>query len=229
MATEDTKKVEYEEVTVDDTPLSEEEKKETRKKQYIIAGILAAIVLIVGGTVYYFYQYLPEQEAKAEREMFRAIQYYKMDSLDLALNGTGQYPGFLRIIKKYDGTKRANLAKLYTGSIYLKKNQPELAIKYLKDFSTGENLISAAAYSALGNAYLQLKKYEEAAEYFEKAAETEENSYTSPMFLLDAATAYELAGKKQKALEVYRKIKQKFPNSEEGQQIDKYIYRLKAQ
>ncbi len=218
-------KVEYEELTVDDT--SEESGQGMDKKQRtIVSAVLLGLVLLVGGAFYYFYTYLPEQEAKAEKEMFRAVQFYEMDSLDLALNGSGQYPGFLRIIDKYSGTKKANLARFYVGSIFLKKGDATKALKYLEDFDYEENMISAAAYSARAAAYMELGKYQEAAKYYEKAAETEENSYTSPLLLIDAATAYELAGKKSEALEVYKRIKKKFPNSEEGQQVDKFIKRL---
>ena len=47
---------------------------------------------------------------KAAEAMFKAEEYYRMDSVNLALNGDGQYPGFLKIISKYGGTDAANLA-----------------------------------------------------------------------------------------------------------------------
>ncbi len=227
MSEKENVKVEYEELTVDDTPESGSEGID-KKQKTIVSAVLLGIILLVGGAFYYFYTYLPEQEAKAEKEMFRAVQFYEMDSLDLALNGSGQYPGFLRIIDKYSGTKKANLSKFYVGSIFLKKGDPNKALKYLEDFDYDENMISAAAYAARAGAYMELKNFEKAAKYYEKAAETEENSYTSPLLLIDAATAYELAGKNSEALEVYKKLKKKFPNSEEGQQVDKFIQRLEV-
>ncbi len=42
--------------------------------------------------------------------MFKAEEYYRMDSLNLALNGDGQNLGFLKVIDRYGGTDAGNLA-----------------------------------------------------------------------------------------------------------------------
>lgn len=56
-----------------------------------------------------------------------------MDSVNLALNGDGMNWGFLRVIDKYGGTKAGNLANFYAGDCYIKLNENEKAIKYLKN------------------------------------------------------------------------------------------------
>ena len=54
-----------------------------------------------------------ENEAKAQ--MWMAEQYFERDSFNLALNGDGNYLGFLDIIEEYGITKSANLANYYYG------------------------------------------------------------------------------------------------------------------
>jgi len=193
----------------------------------LFSGILIGIVVLIGGLIWFYQSYLPEQEKEAQEQMIWAIRFFEKDSLDLALNGTSQYPGFLQLEKEYALTKSGELCKYYIGIIYLQKGQLDLAIDYLEDFDKGENFISASAYAALGAAYVEKGEYIKGAKNYLKAAEIRPNTYTSPIFLLDAAYAYELANMPVRALEIYQKIKKQYPNSEEGKQVDKYIARLK--
>ena len=47
--------------------------------------------------------------------MWKAEEYYRIDSFQAGTNGDGQNPGFLNIISKYGGTEAANLASFYAG------------------------------------------------------------------------------------------------------------------
>ena len=71
---------------------------------------LAAIVLLVGlgwlGKLY-----LNKRNNEAQSQMFQAEKYLEIDSLKLALNGDGNYLGFLDIAKDYKFTNSGNLAK----------------------------------------------------------------------------------------------------------------------
>lgn len=107
---------------------------ETNKK--IILGIAVAVVVIVGGWILYNNMVVKPKEERAAEAMFKAEEYFRMDSLAVALNGDGQNKGFLNVIKNFDGTKAANLAHFYAGVIYLKTHDFNNAVKQLKDFDT---------------------------------------------------------------------------------------------
>ena len=77
---------------------------------------LIAIILIIGGYFGYKNFISEPNEKKASEAIFRAEEYYRLDSARLALNGDNLNPGFLKIISKYSGTKAANLASFYAGS-----------------------------------------------------------------------------------------------------------------
>jgi len=149
--------------------------------------------------------------------------------LKLALNGDGSYPGFLQIIDDYGMTKSAKLAHYYAGIIYLNQGSYEEAIDHLEKFNTKDVMLAPMAKGAIGDAYMELGKKEEAAAQYVKAAETYNNEFTTPVFLQKAAWAYEDAGNKEKALEIYNKIKTEYPRSAESRDIEKYITRLKGQ
>src|SRR4029450_4842040 len=78
---------------------------------------LLAIIALVGGYLAYNSFIKEPKEQKAEEAIFRAEEYFRMDSLDKALNGDGITQGFLKIISRYGGTEAANRAEFYAGTI----------------------------------------------------------------------------------------------------------------
>ena len=78
---------------------------------------LFVIILIVGGYLAYRYLVIEPNEKKASEAMFRAEEYYRADSANLALKGDNVNAGFLKIISKYGGTKAANLADFMPGAV----------------------------------------------------------------------------------------------------------------
>ncbi|MFZ9695311.1 MAG: tetratricopeptide repeat protein [Chitinophagaceae bacterium] len=191
----------------------------------LVAGII--IVAIAG---WYSYQefYQAPREKKAVEAMFRAEDYYRQDSVALALNGDGQNLGFLTIINRYGGTKAANLANFYAGSCYLKLNENAKAIDYLKKFSTDSKLLQARAYKLLGDAYGDSGKNAEALSYYKKAGNHfEKDEVNSPEYLFMAAYFAEQVMKDSKqAIEIYEEIRTKFPRSQQSYDAEKYLARL---
>lgn len=199
------------------------------KNQKILGIVIGAIALVV--LAYFGFQrfYLAPRETQAQSQMFMAEKYFEQDSLKLALNGDGQYPGFLEIIDDYGMTKSAKLAHYYAGIIYLNEGQFEEAISHLKKFKTKDVLVQPMAQGAIGDAYMELGKTAEAADYYLRASKISENEFTTPVFLQKAAWAFEDAGNNAKALEAYERIRVEFPRSAEARDVEKYIARLKGQ
>jgi tetratricopeptide (TPR) repeat protein len=195
------------------------------KNQKILFIVIGAIVIVVMGFFGFkrFYQAPKEQEGT--EQMFMAERYFEMDSLNLALNGDGMYPGFLEIIDDYGMTNASNLSKYYAGICYLRLGNYDEAIDYLKAFKGKDQIIGAMAAGALGDAYMEKTQTSKAAGYYMEAAEMNENEFTTPMFLLKAGMAYELLGEYGNALKCFERIKFGFANSNEARDIDKFIAR----
>ena len=159
--------------------------------------------------------------------MFKAQQYFANDSLDLALNGDGQNKGFLSAISNYGSTKSGKLAHFYAGVIYLKKGDFNKAIEYLKDFSTDSKQIQMVAYGRLADAYSEAGKKDEAVDYYKKAGNYfPEDENSAAEFLFRAGYLLESQNKNTEAVELYKQIKEKYPKTQMGFSIDKYINRL---
>jgi tetratricopeptide (TPR) repeat protein len=193
----------------------------------VASYVLLAIVVIVAGYFAYHNLVSEPNEKKATEAMFRAEQYYRLDSARLALNGDNINAGFLKVIARYGGTKAANLASFYAGSCYLKLGDYNNAIKYLKDFSTSVQQLQERDYGLLGDAYSELNRKDEAAEQYKKAGTYfEKDELLSPEYLFRSGYLYESMGKTQDAISMYRLIKDKYPTSQRGADIDKYLARL---
>jgi TolA-binding protein len=191
----------------------------------VVLGVTVVILLIVGG--YFGYKYYKNtQNTEAQKEMFQAVYYFEADSLDHALNGDGNNLGFLQIIDEYGITEAANLANYYAGLCYLKQGKFALARFYFEDFNSNDLLVQARAYSLIGDTYMEEQKFEDAAKFYNKAANYKPNKYFSPAYLMKEALAYEKLNQNDKAKETYDKIINQYWDSGEYQNARKFKARL---
>ena len=206
----------------------------TRAEKYIeenqksLSVIIIAIIVIVGGYLGYNKFYLEPANNDAHAAMYVAEQYFETDSFRLALNGDGQNFGMLDIIDEYGVTPAANLARYYAGISYLQLGEYDNAIDQLKKFDSEDIMVASIALGAIGDSYAELGDDNKALEYYLKAAERRENEFTSPIYLKKAAIIYENIQRYDKALQIYESIREKFPETEIGQEMDRYIASVKV-
>ena len=198
---------------------------ENQKPITIILIVLVAIVLGYFGFQRY---YIQPKEEKAQKDMFMAEKYFGQDSLKLALNGDGINPGFLDIARRYKFTKSAGLANYYAGAIYMKQGEFSQAIDHFKKFKSKDQLLMPMALGATGDAYVELGNNSKAVSYYLKAAKAGKNEFTAPVFLLKAGWAYELMSDYKNAIDVYKRIREEFPTSNEARELEKYIARAEG-
>ena len=187
-------------------------------------GVVVAVI-ICALLVHQFI--ITPRNQKAEESIFAAQTLFQTGDYDKALNGGETTMGFLAIADKFKCTKTANVAKLYAGICYAETGKYEEAVKMLNSYDgKGDALISPAATAALGNCYAQLGQNEKAVEYLLKAAKQADNDVLSPTYLIEAGQLYEAMEKPEKALECYKQVKEKYQQSLQFNEIDKYIERL---
>ncbi len=195
--------------------------------QKILTIIVAAIVIIIGGYLLLKRFYLMPLNKEAQSQMYVAQQYFERDSFRLALEGDGNYLGFIDIMDEYRLTRAGKLARYYSGISYLQLGDYETAIDHLKKFKTKDVLIAPIATGAIGDAKVELGEMEEAVDWYLKAAKNYENEFTTPIYLLKAGEIFEKLGKYEHAFELYTRIEKDFPQSTEGRNIEKYITRTR--
>jgi tetratricopeptide (TPR) repeat protein len=198
------------------------------RNQKIITYIVGAIIVVIGGYMAFNKFYLGPKEKDAQSQMFWAERYFEKDSLKLALNGDGTNPGFLEIIDEFGITKTADLAHYYAGMCYLKMGQYQDAIDQLEDFDSDDQIVSSMALGAIGDSYMELGDNDKALKYYLKAADHNNNLFSTPLFLMKAGWTYELTGNYEEALKLYERIQKDYNKSLESREIEKYIARAKG-
>lgn len=217
---------------VDPQTISNVEQTLTRTEQYLeenyktlLTGLAVIVVLVGLGWLGRFY--LSKRNDEAKSQMYQAERYLEMDSLKLALNGDGNYLGFLDIAKTYRLTKSGNLALYSAGICYLHLGQYQEAIDFLDKYSKKDKLIGSLAIGATGDAFVELGDLDKGISKYIEAADYASNSFNTPLFLMKAGELYELNGKYADALKLYERIESEYPESTEGSAIEKYIARVK--
>ena len=215
-----------ERITAEETnPLDNLQSRYEQNKKPINTIATIVVLAIVG---FFAYQKLIKapKENKAATAISYAQTFFAQDSLNKALNGDGQHLGFLKIIKKYSGTKSANLANYYAGICYLQMKDPKNAIKYLKEFDAHGTNVEYVANGALGDAYMESGNTKEGLEYYNKAASNKDDNLLTPMYLQRAGLAYEMSNQPDKAKEAYKRIRDEYPQSQQAREMDKNLARL---
>lgn len=200
------------------------------KYKSAILIVVLAIILIIGGALAYKHLYADPREEKAQAALFKGQELFEQGRYDQALKGDSiGFAGFLNVIDQYGGTKAANLAQAYAGLSYVHLKEYENALAHLQKFSGSDQMVGPSVLGAIGNSYAQLGQLDKATSYLLKGATQADNNTISPVLLVQAGNIFEKQGKFAEALEAYTKVKEKYFNSYQALDIDKYIDRVKLQ
>jgi len=220
--------------TLDETA-SKSEKWVERNSKILFGGLIVVAALIFAYLGYNKYIKAPK-EIEAADELAYSKKFFDQaqaatvanDSLyNLALNGADGKYGLLDIIDNYGSTNAGNLAKYMAGISYLRINDYENAITQLGNFSTDDEVIGSLALGNIGDAFADINQPEQALEYYEKATKFKADDLTTPLYLFKAGkTALELK-KFKKAEELFIKIREEYPKSDEAANILAYINKAK--
>lgn len=182
-----------------------------------LVALAAVIVLVIQ-----FYAKPLKDEAVAQT--FVAEQYFRANDYEKALNGDGNSLGFSQIIEEY-GAKSGKAVYLYAGICELQLGNAEEGLAYLRKYNGKEPILKGRALACIGDAYSMMEDYRNARHYYVEASKVEDNIF-SASYLMKAGIVSEEMGDKAQALTFYKTIKEKYPQTFEGYEIDKYISRI---
>ena len=190
--------------------------------------VLGVIIVIVAG-IFIWNNHQKNQNAEAAEYIAKSQAAFSQDQYEQALNGSdAKDKGLIKIINEYGSTKTGNLAKAYAGLCYYNLDKIDDAIKMLESFTPqNDEIISPSAVAALGNFYATKGDVEKGIDKLLEAAKMSENDAVTPIFLLQAGELYESINQKDKAVELYEQIKNKYFRSPIANDIDKYIENAK--
>lgn len=189
-------------------------------KKTLWTAVVVILVLGLAAFLYSKYVYAPKC-AEAEAAMFPAEASFQAGEYDLALNGDGNVLGFSQVIDDY-GTKAGKDVYLYAGICEFQLGNYESAMSYLKKYNGKEPILAARAIACQGDCEVELGNYEAAVKLFVAAAAKADNLFAAN-YLFKAGLAYEQLGDKASALKMYKEIQDKYPQSIEAYDIQRYI------
>lgn len=192
-------------------------------KKTIWGAVAVLVVIVLAILAYGKFVYQPKC-AEAMGQAYPAEIAFQGSEWELALNGDGNVLGFAEVIENY-GSKAGKAVYFYAGVCNLQLGNFEEALSYLNKYKGKDSILAARALACKGDAYVGLEEYKTAVTLFEKAAAKADNVFAAE-YLLKAGVTYEALGENAKALDCYETIKDKYPQSIEGYDIDKYISRV---
>lgn len=201
---------------------------EKNQKKILIS--LLSIIVIVGAVIAYNYLYKQPRNEKALTAIYKGERYFQQQEDSLAIFGNGNdYLGFEKITKEYQGTKASDLAHAYAGISYGRLGDNEQALKHLNKFKGGDIMITPAIMGAVGDIYMNMGNTDKAISTFNSAAKKANDNLLSPIFYNKAGVAYLSVNNYSKAIETFQMIKDKYINTPQAQEADKYIEAAKLQ
>ncbi len=84
-------------------------------------------------------------------------------------------------------------------------------------------MVAPSILGAIGNCYAELGDLDKATSYLMNAAKNADNHTLSPIFLKQAGIIFIKEAKYDKAIHAFTQIKEKYFNSYQAMDIDKYI------
>ncbi|APZ46972.1 hypothetical protein BW723_12060 [Polaribacter reichenbachii] len=216
--------------TLDETASKSEQWIEKNSK--VLFGALVAIVVVFLAFLGYNKYIVEPNELDASNELAFPRKYFDeaatagsgIDSLlTLGLEGADGKYGFIDIADSYSGTDAGNMANYYAGVSYLQMKQYDKAIEFLSKFDSDDEMLGPVALGAIGDAFSDIDQEEDALEYYEKAANKKTNDFTTPLFLYKAGQTAMNLKEYSKAEDLFSKIKESYPKSDQGRDVEKFI------
>ncbi len=200
---------------------------ETNKK-YISYAITALIVIVVVIVVYINNR--RSNNEKATTGLGIIYKIYDNGTTDksqykIAINGQPErgVMGLKALVDNYGNSSAGEMARFYLANSYYNLGQYDDALKQYESFSSSDHLLAASALAGEGACYEAKKDFPKAASSYEKAASAAAKLTIAPEYLNEAGRCYGLAGDKDKALALFKKLRKDYPDSPYARDADRYI------
>lgn len=194
------------------------------KNKKLVSSVLTGLAIVVIAAVV-IRNNIASNNEQANTELGKVIKYYDQSNYEAAINGVPQenVRGLQAVVSEYGGTHAGKFAKFYLANSFFATGNYDKALEYYLDVDINDDLIQASAYAGAAACYESKSDHANAAMYYEKAAQRGKNNVQAAEQLHHAAMNYAAVGKKEKAVELLKKVKKNFPTSSIAREVDRYI------
>lgn len=131
------------------------------------------------------------------------------------------------MIKQFSGTRTADLVHAYASISYNHIENNKKALEHLNKFRGGDLLVTPAVTGAIGDVYMNMGETDKAIAQFLKAAKASDDTMLTPIYYKKAGEAYLAKADYDKALDLFKRIKEEYLNAPEAQEAEKFIQQVK--
>ena len=198
----------------------------SEKRKQISVAVTTIIIVILAVVVYVNNRTANNEKASAA--LGNIYPYFDSGQYAIAMDGVPEknIPGLKSIVENYGGTPSGEIARFYLASCYYHLGTYDEALEHFERLDVKGQLLEVARYSGIACSYEAKGQYAEAAENYERAATAFANDVSAAENLNHAARNYSLVGEKEKALELYKKLKKNYPTTSFGREAERYISKL---
>ena len=200
---------------------------EKNSKMVVVAIV---VIFVLAAAIFGYKKVIVEpRNVKGQEMLFEAQYQFESQTADfaLALNGNENTPGFAQVVEQYGNTPAGNLARMYAAACSLRLGEFDQAQSYISSFKNVKGvpgaIINAMAAGIKGEIAVEKGDNAGAAKLFEQAAKSNENDFTTPMYLRKAALAYRAAGDAAKADALLKVIAEEYPSSFDARDAQKLV------
>jgi len=190
-----------------------------------LVSYIIAVPIVLLAVLWFVQNNRRQNNERATTDLAKVYHLYDQGQYRLAIDGIPQenIRGLQSIVDDYGNTQAGEMAKLYLANSYFNQNSYDKALKYFQGVDIGDKMLASSALSGEASCYEAMGNHEEAAAVYEQAASKYMTVIQAPDDLFRAADNYALAGNKDKAAEMLRRLKKEFPASTYARDFDRYM------
>jgi tetratricopeptide (TPR) repeat protein len=192
-------------------------------KKYISYGVTGVVVVVLA--VFFYLNNLKANNERASIEIGKIYQFFDQGNYIIAINGQPEkgLNGLKKIVDEYGNTKSGEIARFYLANAYFLIDSTEKALEAFEDVSLSDKLLQASTYAGMAACFERKKNNIDAAEYYNKAANTISDPKLTPEYLFNAAKNYGISGEKERAIEILKRIKKEYTSHSAAREADRFI------
>jgi len=194
---------------------------EHRRTISIAVTAVVAVVILAG----IYLKNRADTNERASLQLSQVTPLFDSGQFQLAIDGVParNIQGLKAIVEESGSTPVGEIARFYLASAYLNLGKYQEALELFEDFSPSDDQLATGRYAGIGACQDGLGEYAKAGASYEKAAGVNAKDLRVPEYLSNAARAYARAGEKERALEIYRRLKKNHSTTVYGRDADRYI------
>jgi len=197
-----------------------------KHKKNISIGITVLALVIIAAVVFVKNRIDNNERAMVQLGAVHAL--FDSGQYQAAIDGVPErnIPGLKSIVENYGSSTSGELARFYLANACYHLGRYDEALNHFEEFSTGDEMLVVSRYAGIAECYEAKGVYKEAAEYFEKAATKNSKDINAAENLNNAARNFGLIGDREKAIELYKRLKKNYPTSVYAREADRFIMQL---